>query len=152
MPEPYKALEGVYYLCIICPVDLRLFLTLKIKLPVVLPTKIHFFRNSTELQFKTHTLQENHRQVARWRTGMLFCREKEGAGEGYYKQKVPWSKLTVHSIVGFHCLTCDSLSLAELLPGEEETLPPPAGIVECVPVWARSGSSYWSWLTRRGRA
>ena len=81
----------------------------------------------------------------------LFYR---GIGEvktGCYKQKVHWRKLGVRSMVAFHWLSCDSLSLAELLPGKENNFLPSAGSSKVVsfPVGdARYISSFWDlyWL------
>ena len=60
-----------------------------------------------------------------------FIKEKDGKSwEGSYKQKIHWSKLGVHSVVPFHWLSCDSLSLAGLLSGQEETFLAPTGIIK----------------------
>ena len=50
-------------------------------------------------------------------------RRKEEVGRGHYKQKVHWSKLGAQSVVAFHWLSCDSLSLLGLLLGEVINLP-----------------------------
>ena len=44
-----------------------------------------------------------------------------------YKQIVDWGNLEIQSVVAFHWLSCDSLSLATLLPGKEKALFPFAG-------------------------
>lgn len=48
--------------------------------------------------------------------------EERGVGRGCYKLKVHWCKLGAGK--------CSGLSLAELLPGQEEIFLPPAGIVK----------------------
>ena len=95
-------------------------LTLKIKLPVILPTKIGLFGNSRELQSWTSKLK-NQRQV-HWTKQRSILYRGEGKLGGWCKHKVHWSKLGVRSLVAPHWLSCDRLSLAGLLPGKEESL------------------------------
>lgn len=52
----------------------------------------------------------------------LLYRGQGGCWEAGYKQKGPWSKLGIRSILAFHWESYDSLLLAELFPGEEENL------------------------------
>ena len=48
----------------------------------------------------------------------LFYRGEGGVERGCSKQSVRWRKLGVRSVVAFHWLNCDGLSLAGLLLGE----------------------------------
>ena len=48
-------------------------------------------------------------------------------GRGCYKSKVHWNKLGVGSVVAFHWLIYEGLSVAKLLPGKEKILLP-AGV------------------------
>ena len=59
---------------------------------------------------------------AEQRRGMIFYTGKGKVGRGRQKQKVPWYKPEVQSIVAFHWLSCDGLLLAGLLPGKEKNL------------------------------
>ena len=88
-----------------------------IKLPIILPEKMGLLGNSRELQSRTSKLWQNHRQVLRTKKRNAFLFKKGGSWEGCSKQ-------------GAHWLSFDSLSLAGLLPGQEETFLPPAGIVK----------------------
>lgn len=56
------------------------------------------------------------------RRGPLFYRGKDGFGWAVIN-KGKWSKLGVPRLVAFHWLNCNGLSLAGLLPGQEENLP-----------------------------
>lgn len=56
---------------------------------------------------------------------------KEGIGDGLLKQKVHWNKLRAGSVVAFHWLNWDCLSLAGPLLGEEKIFLSPAGVVKC---------------------
>ena len=76
----------------------------------------------------------------------LFYRGEGEVGRDCYKQKVHWRKLEVQSVVAFHWLSCDSLSLAELLPGKEKFFLPPTGsskIVSLPTEDSRCVSSCW---------
>ena len=53
-----------------------------------------------------------------------------GWGGGCCKEGVHWRKLKVRSLGTFQWLTCGSLSLAELLLGEKESLLPPDKVVK----------------------
>ena len=57
----------------------------------------------------------------------VFYREQGGVGKNGCKQKAHWRKLGAGSVVSFHWLSYDSLSLAELLPGEEKIFVPRSG-------------------------
>ena len=83
-----------------------IIMTLKINLPVILPAKMGLFGHSRE--------EQDHRQA--WRTKEreeALLERRGGNWEGCYKH---WSKLGVQSIVAFHQLSCDSISLPGLLP------------------------------------
>lgn len=73
---------------------------------------------------RTCKLWQNHRQVLRTkRTALLY--RKVDVGRGPYKQRVHWRKLGIQSVVAFHWLSYDNLSLAGPLPGKEKNLPYP---------------------------
>lgn len=50
----------------------------------------------------------------------------KGSWQGYSKQSAV-EKMRVQSIVAFHWLSCDNLSLAEMLPSKEKIFLPPDG-------------------------
>ena len=52
---------------------------------------------------------------------------RRGPRRGCYKPQIHWRKLRVQSIVAFHWLSCDNLSLAEMLPSKEKIFLPPDG-------------------------
>ena len=54
---------------------------------------------------------------------MLSYGKNRDVERGCYKQRVPWRELGFQSLVVFHWLSCDSLSLAGLLPDKEKNLP-----------------------------
>ena len=57
----------------------------------------------------------------------VFYRGQGGVGKNCCKQKAHWRKLGAGSVVSFHWLSYDSLSLAELLPGKEKIFAPLSG-------------------------
>lgn len=77
------------------------------------------FGNSRKLPFRTCKVWQNHRRV--WRTKERKALLWRTVGWGYYQQKVQPSELGAPSIVAFYRPSCDSLSLAGLLPGEENS-------------------------------
>lgn len=84
----------------------------------------------------------NHMQVQPGK-GEETLTEKRKLRGGCYKQKVHWRKQS-SKYSGFLWLSCDSLSLVELLPGEGKTFLPPAGggkVVSLPAANARYGSS-----------
>ena len=69
---------------------------------------------------------------------LYFYRGDWESGRGCYKKEVHWKILgRVQSTVAFHWPSCDSLSLAELLPGKEKIFLPPAGGGKVVSLPAR---------------
>ena len=84
-------------------------------------------RSNKELQFSTCICGEPTCKLGKAKKGKLFCRGEGEVGRGFYKQNVHWKKLGVSSIVAFHWLSYDSLSLAELLPGNQKIFLPSAG-------------------------
>lgn len=53
--------------------------------------------------------------------------EGKAVGKGYCKQSVHWRNLGVESVMAFHWLTCDNLSLAGLSPSKKKTFLSPIG-------------------------
>ena len=85
------------------------------------------FGSSKELQLRTCNYGELLANPGKVRERKLFDRGEGGAGRGCYKQKSPLEETAnACSIVAFHWLSCDRLSLAELLPGKEKIFVPPA--------------------------
>ena len=76
-------------------------------------------RISKELQFGVCNYGEPHASPEQQGEEKLFHRGKEEVGRAIVN-KVHWRRLGLGSVVAFHCLSCDSLSLAELLAGQEE--------------------------------
>ena len=63
------------------------------------------------------------------KAGNILLQRKGRSWEGLYEQKVHWTTLGVLSMMAFHWLSCDSFSLAGLLPGQKKIFPP-AGVVK----------------------
>ena len=96
---------------------------LKINLPVISPEKKWVYSGTTEdsnLGQATHAKTTD--TSAEQRGRVLFCRGRMRVGKGYYKQKIHWYKLGAGSVMVFHWLSYDYLSLAGLLPGGRESL------------------------------
>ena len=60
----------------------------------------------------------------------FFYRGKGKLEGAVYPQRVRWREVGVRSVVAFHWLDCDSLSLAGLSLGEEKIFLPPTPEVE----------------------
>ena len=106
--------------------DGQVMLTSKIKLPAVLLTEtgLRVAQNcNSQLAGYGKTTGKPNEQ----RRGGLFYRGKVGGGEDVLNKKFNGGKLGVGSVVTFHWLSCDSLSLGELLPGKRERLSFPLG-------------------------
>lgn len=100
-------------------------------------SKVGLFENNKELQLGTCSLMANHAKSREQKRGIFFYRGK-GELQGAVANRVHWRKLGVWSGVAFHWLSCNSLSLAEWLPGEEKISP-----FSC---WcSRKTSSCWRW-------
>lgn len=98
-------LEFSLLICIIYL--LQLFLTLNIKLPVVLPAKWIYLGIAKELQLGICMLWWTICKSNKQGRGTLFCREKGGNWKGLCWLKVHWGKTRVWG--------GDSFSLARLL-------------------------------------
>ena len=85
------------------------------------------FKSCKELQFGTCSDGEPHACSVKQRRGNCFIEEKGKLRGAVINKKVHWRKLGIQSMVTFHQLSCDSLSLDELLPGKEKIFFPPVG-------------------------
>ena len=87
-----------------------------------------FFGNGKELQFEARNPRQTTGKTREQTRGTFFYRgEAPAHPTGCYKQRAHWRKLGVGSVVAFHWLSCDSLSLAGLLPGREKSFLPLLG-------------------------
>lgn len=79
--------------------------------------KTGLFVNSKDSHFRTCSLLELQAPPGN-RGEEHFLRRERGIGKGCYKQRAYWRKLGVWSVVAFHWLSGEGLSLAGLLLGK----------------------------------
>ena len=101
-----------------------------IKQPVTFTRKIGLFGNSKEWQIRTCHLWQTTGKYMEQKRGRFFDRGERRVERRCYKQRTHQRKPQVWSIVAFHWLNCDSLSLAGQLLGEEKIFLPPARVVK----------------------
>lgn len=118
--------------------------TLKIKLPVIVPATMGLLENERELQSRTNKAQQNHRQDQGTKERHAFLRRKGVGWEGCYEL----NKSPLEETGSFKC---DGFSWADLLPRRmrKSSLPPGGEKYPCASSSpSKSISSCWvcNWL------